>query len=176
MRGELAFMLLTSVKGLLLILAIRGQPIHQKVEIDKVRIELGSVDAGEKGLAPNRNTAAAAHSGSVDHNWVERNNRMDAQRFGQSGHGAHHWHRADRIHDVNVTLMKNVLRDIRYKTFSAITAVVGANDNLSQALQLGLENNPFLRPAADNTDHRAAEGMESLSDRMNNRGANTSPD
>ena len=61
-----------------------------------VAVELGAVDAHELLLAPNRDATSAAHPRAVDHDRIQADGCLDAERPRQFAHRAHHWQRADR--------------------------------------------------------------------------------
>ena len=59
-------------------LVVGGLTSGELVEVDQVAVELGAVDTGELGLPADRHAAAAAHAGAVDHERVQRDDRLDA--------------------------------------------------------------------------------------------------
>src|ERR1051326_6799120 len=60
-----------AVERFLLLLAVHGVALREDAEIDVVRVELRTVDAGELALVADQDAAAAAHPGAVDHDGVE---------------------------------------------------------------------------------------------------------
>ena len=66
------------------------------VEVDLVRVEERAVDAGELRLAADGDAAAAAHARAVDHDRIERDERVQPVRSRRLRDRAHHRHRADR--------------------------------------------------------------------------------
>src|SRR5436305_14148329 len=59
--------------------AVHRVPLHEHVEVDVVRVELGAVDACELALAADEDAAAAAHPGANDHDRVQADDRADAR-------------------------------------------------------------------------------------------------
>jgi len=53
-------------------------PVGKVAEIYLVGVEFGAVDAGEFRFVVDRDPAAAAHAGAVDHDGVQADNGMDA--------------------------------------------------------------------------------------------------
>ena len=57
-----------------------SQPAHQIIEVDLVAVELGTVDTGKLGLERiDLHTAAAAHSGPVDHDRIQAHHCLNAR-------------------------------------------------------------------------------------------------
>src|SRR5436190_23121675 len=61
----------------LLLRAIHGVALREHLEVDRVRVELRTVDACELRVAVRVDATAAAHSRAVDHDRVETDDRLD---------------------------------------------------------------------------------------------------
>ena len=146
--------------------AVRAEPIGELAEVDLVRVELGPVHAGVDGLAADRNAAPAAHPGPVEHDRVERRERRHAVRPGELGDRTHHRDRADRVDGVDAARLDLVAERVGDEAVPPVAAVVRAGDDPAGAPKLVLEDDPFLRPSADDADHLDAEGREPQRDRV----------
>ena len=88
------------VVGLLLLALEALLARVQLLEVDRMAVEIGPVDAGELDFAADRHAARAAHAGAVDHDRVQRHHGAHAERARGLGAGVHHRHRADRHHQL----------------------------------------------------------------------------
>src|SRR5271166_144133 len=68
---------LQALDALALLLAIHVVTLHQHIEVDAPRIELGPIDASKFALAIDQHAAAAAHSGAIDHDRVQADDGLD---------------------------------------------------------------------------------------------------
>ena len=77
-------------------LAVGGaQTAPRLVEVDKVAVELGPVDAGEFHRVAHGDTAGPAHARSVDHHAVHADNGFEPYLLGEEGDKLHHGERPD---------------------------------------------------------------------------------
>ena len=93
-------------------------------------IEFGTIDTNEFCFAANGNTAGTAHTCSVDHNCVERNNGGYIILFCEFAHELHHNGGADGNAVVNLFAFDDTFDTFGNKAFIAVRAVVGHNDYL----------------------------------------------
>ena len=73
--------------------AVGGVALHQLIKIDQVAVKVGAIYAGKLGLTAHRNTAAAAHTGAVNHNGVQADQGGNFVLFGQGRNKLHHRNR-----------------------------------------------------------------------------------
>ena len=145
---------------------IGRQPVGELAEVDRVGVEFGAVDAGVARLAVDRDAAAAAHPGAVDHDRVERHERRDAERASELADRPHHRDRTDRVDGVDPTGLQDVLEGLGDEAGAAVAAVVGAGHDLACRGELLLEDDPFARSAADDARHANATAIQLLGDRQ----------
>src|ERR1035438_4322420 len=69
-----------ALDGLALVVAVHGVALHEYLEVDLGSVELGTIDAGELALVAEQHAATAAHAGAVNHDGVEADHGLDAQR------------------------------------------------------------------------------------------------
>src|SRR6516164_2278315 len=148
-----------------LLLGIAAQPHHQIGKIDLVRIEVGTVDASEFHLVAQLDPAAAAHTGTVNHDGVETNHRLDSVRTGYLGARLHHerWPNGDDLIDVRVR--RNCELDpIAHESLDADRAVVSAQQQLIAArTKLVLPEDQILAAETENADDVGAVLLEAAS-------------
>ena len=82
---------------------------HRFVEINQMAVEVRTVDTGELGFAADRDAAAAAHAGAVDHDRVHADDGLDPELLGQLADKLHHDQRSDRDHQVILVAVLNQL-------------------------------------------------------------------
>ena len=116
-------------------------------------VKIRAVDTGELHLAADRDAAAAAHTGSVDHDRVQRNDGLDAERLGRLGDKLHHRDRADGEDLVILdTGLKQLLQLDGHEAVFAVGAVVGHEIQMvTGLLELVFKNDDVLVAEAD--DH-----------------------
>ena len=81
---------------------VRGVPTLEEAEIDLMCVELRSVDTDKLRFAAHLDAAPAAHAGSVDHDRIQRRNRLDFVRSCQLGNGTHHRNRTCGEHNADI--------------------------------------------------------------------------
>jgi len=137
--------------GLLFLRAKAPLARHQLVEVDLVGVEVGPVDAGKFDLAVDRDAARPAHAGAVDHDGVQRHQRVHAEGARRLGAGAHHRHRADGHHQVGLVAAQQVGQCRIHVAGAAGAAVVGADDQLV---------GPLAQPVEPEAARRVAEAHD----------------
>ena len=130
-----------------LLLFVERGALDERVEINLMRVEVGAVNARKLCLAADDDTAAAAHTGTVDHDRIEGNDGFDAVGAGDLGEELHHDVRADSydavklrltLFDVSIDLLLEILGG---EALFAVGAVVGAHDELvGSSLELVLQD------------------------------------
>ena len=98
------------------------------------------------------------------------------KRLGEVDHRAHHRDRADRIDDVNAARRQRVFGGVRHEAMPPVAAVVGADDHLAQPPQLGLEDDPLLRAAADDAETPTPRRCRPCAIGMHHGGADAAAD
>ena len=131
-------------------LAVDAVAAHELVIIDLVAVKIRAVDTGELHLAADRD---AAHTGSVDHDRVQRNDGLDAERLGRLGDKLHHRDRADGEDLVILNAgLEQLLQLDGHETVFAVGAVVGHEIQMvTGLLELVFENDDVLVTEAN--DH-----------------------
>ena len=84
----------------LLLRLVSAEPTHHLIPIHLVCIEFGPVHADELGFAAHRDSAPSAHPSSIDHDCIERSERLDSKRSRRFGTEFHHDGRSDRHDDI----------------------------------------------------------------------------
>src|SRR5437899_10068359 len=102
LQPNLAGCILADLSCLLLVFAIGGEPIHEEVKIHEMPIEFRSVDAGKPGLPSHSHPATAAHSCTIDHHWIKRNNSVHPKRASQVHHRPHHGNWPHGVNHVDI--------------------------------------------------------------------------
>ncbi len=155
--------------GRLLEGSIGRQAIGQAAEVHVVRVELRTIDAGVSGHAADHHAAAAAHAGAVDHDRVERDRGRDLVRSSELADGTHHRDRSDGVHGAHPAGVELVLERLGHEPRPAIAAVIGTGDDSPAARQLGLEDDPLARAAADHARDLDPAAGQLLRDREDDR-------
>ena len=145
------------------------------VEVDVVGVELGTVDAGELGLAADRHAAAAAHAGAVDHEGVQGDGRGDPIGTREIGHGLHHGHRADSVDRLRPRAVRGVeqaLERRRDEAGLAEGAVFGGQQQLAgDGAELVAQHDIRGAAPADDGDELVAGAGQRLGERVEHGGA-----
>ena len=105
------------------------------VPVYKRSVKLRSVDAHKLGLASNREAASTAHTGTVDHNSVQRNFNRDVIFLCHEAAELHHDRRTNCKNLVNVFfLVDEFLDTYSYYALFAVRSVIGHDDKFVAAL------------------------------------------
>ena len=162
----------------LLLLAL--EPLLARVqlgEVDRVRIEIRPVDAGELHLAADRHAARSAHAGAVDHHRVQRHHGAHAERARRLGTGVHHRHRADRHDQLRRIARQHVAQGGVDEAGSSGAAVVGAHDQLvAELAQLVGPEHELGSAEADDAGDPVAGLLEGAQLRKDRRHAQAAAD
>ena len=150
-----------------------AETAHHAVEINLVGIELRSIDADELSLSADDRAAAAAHARTIDHDRVERDNRLDAEGTRRLGAELHHDRRPDRDDAVGRRgRLAHLLQRNRHNALAAVGAVVRHHDHLVRnGLHLVLHDDEALVAVADDDRHLVAGLLEGLDNRVERRRA-----
>ena len=92
-------------------------------------IELGSIDTDELGFATYGHTARAAHTGSIDHDGVERSFRRDIVFGSCQGDELHHDCRADGDTLIDFLAVDDLLDTYGDHTLLTGRTIVGHDDH-----------------------------------------------
>ena len=156
---------------------IRRVPALEELEIDLVCVELRSVNARELRLAAHLDATPAAHPGPVDHDRIQRCDRLDPVGSGHFGDGSHHRNRSRREHDADIFGGDDVGECLRYESRPSVRTVVGAwNDFDTVGRELVLEQNVLPASSADDRNHPIAGIGEGARDRVGDRGSESTAD
>ena len=92
-------------------------------------VKLRSVYTGKLNLITDLQTTCAAHTGSVNHDWVHADNCMDTKFLGKETDKFHHDHRSDRYTDIIMFafVCNEILKSFCYHTGTAIGSVICCN-------------------------------------------------
>jgi len=129
-------------------------------EVYQVCVKFRAVDADELRLAAYGGAAAAAHTGTVDHDRIEADDGIDPRRTGHVADGFHHDNRAD-AHDksnlVGAALFDYLFQDIGDKTVMSVSAVIGGDiKGGARLLHFFFEDEHSLGAGADYGDDLVA--------------------
>ena len=152
--------------------------VHSLVKIDLKAVKVGAVHAGKLGLAADRQAAAAAHAGAIDHDGVHRHNGLDIVGLGRLDDEFHHDQRSDGDDLVKVRTLNDLLFQRRGdNALLAVGAVIGHNDKLITAgAELVLENDKILVAEADNAGDLGALLVQCLRHGQRNGAAHAAAD
>ncbi len=103
-------------------------PRDELGEVDRMRVEVRTVDTRELHLAADADAARAAHAGAVDHDRVERDERLHVMGPRRLGARTHHRHRPDRDDEIRPLAFEQLGERRRDETRPAGAAVVRADD------------------------------------------------
>ena len=143
---------------------VKTGTLHCLIEIYFPAVELRTVNACELYLAADQEPACSAHSGSVDHDRVHRNDGGDAELFGELACELHHDDRSDDdaviVTDAFIPKLLECNADI---AVDAVGTVIGSKvEILRNGLHLVFENEKVLVPCTlDAVDFNAVV-MKSL--------------
>ncbi len=144
-------------------IVIHGLTFHGLVEVDISAEELGTIDAGEFGLASDAHTAGTAHARAVDHNRVERHRAADAQLLAGLGGKLHHDHWADSHGFVILFAAGHELtQHVGHQTLAARGAVVGGDIKVTDFSQFLFEDEQVLGAGADDAVGRGTMVVQPL--------------
>src|SRR5665811_1808983 len=144
---------------------------------DSMGVEFRSVDACELGLSPDLNSTTAAHAGAIDHDRVERRDRLDLIGPRDLCDRRHHRDGPDREYDGDVLVGDDIDERLRDEALPAVRAIVGARDHFDTVTpELVLEEDVLLRPASDDGDDPISFGGEGAGYRVRDRGSDAAPD
>lgn len=150
-----------ALERLALGLAVHGVALLEDAEVHVVGVELRAVDAGELALAPHQHPAAAVHAGAVHHDGVEADDRLDAQRLRDFGHGAHHGDGSDGEDPVDGLGREPPGELVGDQPFAATAAVVGGDEELiADRLHLLLQDHQLAGAPAEDAEDAVAGGFE----------------
>ena len=141
-------------------------------------VKVRAVDARKLDLAADRHAAAAAHARAVDHDRVQRDDGLHAERLRGLGDELHHRDRADGEHLVILlTGFQQLLELDGDKALFAIGAVVGHEVQVvARRLELVLEDDDVLVAEADDDISLDARFLKRLRGRIGNRTADAAAD
>ena len=123
--------LLEILHGFALLVAVHGVALHEHFEVDLGGVEFGPVDAGELALLAEQDAAAAAHARAVNHDGVEADHGLDAERRGKACNGAHHGHGADGENEIEfAAVSENGFELVGDQALFTVGAVVSENVGL----------------------------------------------
>ena len=141
-------------------------------------VKFRAVHADKFRFSINRNAAAAAHTGSVNHNSIQRDNGMHSVRACCCSAEFHH----NRGPDRNCFLRRSAafaefFQRFGNKRFSSVAAVIGNNDELIRNFtHFFFKNDQLFRPAPDDNDNLITGALIGLRNRMQRRNADTAAD
>ena len=158
----------------LFLLFISRVSSHKLVEIYLVTVEIRAVNAGISDLAVYGNTASAAHSRTIDHDRVERNDGLYTVRLGGLTYEFHHRYRTYRNNFVKLSAaVDKLFQLIGNKAVVASAAVIGAEVKVcAYSCHLVLEDNYVLASEACDKVYFYAHLVQSLSLRISDSAAN----
>ena len=177
-KADFAFMFVIFFQRLCFLFFIGVHSFHHQVEVDFMSVKFRTVNADEFCLAADFNSASAAHSGAVNHNRIERNNRRNIIFFRNAAAELHHYRRAYRDGEVWFGRSSaNFIERFRYERLFAVRAVVG-NDNLFIAYggKIFFENQKVFCPCAEDSYHLIAGVFHSGRNRQERRVAYSATD
>ena len=137
-----------------------------------MRIELRSINADELGFATYGNTARAAHSGSIDHDGVERSFRRDIVFGSCQGDELHHDCRSDSDAFVYRLAVDHFFDTYGHDALFAHRAIVSHDDKFIGPLREFLFQNDevFVTRGEDSNDFVSCF-LECFGDRQHRRSA-----
>ena len=124
-------------QGALLRVTVHAVALHQHFKVHFMRIEFGSIYAGEFALAIDHDAAAATHSGAVDHDRVQADHGPNVLFAGHLGHSPHHRDRSNRQHQVDAdTVFNKLAKLVGNETLVGVAAVIsGDHDRIAYRAQ-----------------------------------------
>ena len=136
-------------------------------------VKVRAVNADKLCLAANANAAAAAHSRSVNHNRVERNDSRNVVLFRRLASELHHYRRSNRDHQSgrNVALAKALKRNCRHALFARASVVGRDDDFVANGLHFVNKDKQIFCARAFDQNDLVARFLQSLNDRIKGRGS-----
>ena len=143
---------------------VKAGTLHCLIEINFPAVKLRTVNAGELYLAADQEPAGSAHSGSVNHDRVHRNDCGDAELFGELACELHHDDGSDDdAVIVTAAFVPKLLEGNADIAVDAVGTVVGSKvEILRNCLHLVFENEKILVPGALDAVNVNAVVMEPL--------------
>ena len=137
-----------------------------------MRIELGSINADELGFATYGNTARAAHSGSIDHDGVERSFRRDIVFGSCQGDELHHDCRSDSDAFVYRLAVDHFFDTYGHDALFAHRAIVSHDDKFIGPLREFLfQNDEVFVTRGEHRDDFVSGFLECFGNRQHRRSA-----
>ena len=145
------------------------------VPVNLVSVELRTVDADELRLASDGQSASTAHTGTVDHDGVQRHIGRNIVFLSEQTRELHHDGRANGEDTVYVRLLLDELLNTNgHHTFFTIRTVVGHNDDFVRRLaHLILHDDQVLGAACKHGEHTVASSLQGLDDGQHRSYAHT---
>ena len=146
-------------------------------EIDLVSVEIGTVHAGEPDIVADRHATRAAHASAVDHDSVERDHGLDAERARRLGASLHHRQRTYGDHQIRLLARHYLLKCTGDETMPAVAAVVGADEKIvGIGAKLAFPEHEVLAAKAHDRGGAIAGLLECAQLRENRRDAQAAAD
>ena len=148
---------------------------HHVVPVNLVAVKVRAVNADKLCLAANANAAAAAHSRSVNHNRVERNDSRNVVLFRRLASELHHYRRSNRYHQSgrNVALAKALKRNCGNALLAGASVVCRDDDFVANGFHFVNENQQIFCARAFDQNHLVAGFLQSLNNRIKGSGSKT---
>ena len=137
-------------------------------------IKFRSVNTDEFGDPSNRNTACAAHSGTINHNCVKRCNGRYIVLFRQFRHKFHHDCRTDGHAQIHRLALDDLLHSGSDQSFLSVRTVVGHNDYFVRKFSnLIFKDNQVFVPGGKDGNYFVARIFHGLNYRKHRGNAHT---
>ena len=160
--------MLLHVLHLYLLLALEcAHTLEHLVPINESSVKLRAVDADKLGLATDGETTGTAHTGTIDHDGVERHVGRDIVFLCEQAAELHHDGRTDGKYLVDVLLVDEFLDTDSHDTLFAIRTIVGHDNEFVTAFtHFVLEDYEILGTTGNYRQNTVAGSLQCADDRQ----------
>ena len=158
--------MLLHVLHLYLLLALEcAHTLEHLVPINESSVKLRAVDADKLGLATDGETTGTAHTGTIDHDGVERHVGRDIVFLCEQAAELHHDGRTDGKYLVDVLLVDEFLDTDSHDTLFAIRTIVGHDNEFVTAVShLIFEDDKIFGTTGYNREYTVARSLKCTDD------------
>lgn len=163
------------------IIEIHAAAGHGFIEIDFITVEVRSVNTGKfyypLAIPVQRQTAAAAHAGTVDHDRIHGNGHRNTKRLRGGNYEFHHDQWSDG--DDHIELFAGFQHFLERHSDVAVAGIGAVIGHYNQFVGAGMEfifkDQQIFRSETDDAGNFSTQAMEFLSNGHRDRAADTAP-
>ena len=137
------------------------------IKVHLVSVKFRTINTYKLGLSANSDTAGTAHTGTVNHDCIQRHFCRNLILLGQQTNKLHHNGRTNGKTFVHLFALDNFFHTFRYQSFLAIRSVISHNNYLIRTFtHFLLQDNQFLGTSGQYSDHTISCSLQCLHNRQ----------